>query len=63
MSKSLDKYGFWGAPDKIKKLLEEEVENIPSIHFLFNLSKENVMKLLEDQESKKIVLLTVFKED
>lgn len=62
MSKSLNRYGFWGAPEKIKKLLEEEVESLPEIHFLYNLSDENVNKLIGDSVKKKIVLLTTFED-
>lgn len=62
MSKSLNRYGFWGAPDKIKKLLEEEVEYLPGVHFLYNLSEDNVDKLLNDPDRKKIVLFTTFED-
>lgn len=63
MSKSSNKYGFWGAPEKIKKLLEEEVEYLPDIHFLFKFSKDNINKLLKDIDKKKIVLLTIFEDN
>lgn len=62
MSKSLNKYGFWGAPEKIKKLLEDDVEYLPEISFLYNITESNVDKLLKDQDTKKIVLLTTFED-
>lgn len=60
MLKSYD--SFWGTPEKLRKLVEDQVGALPEIHFLFKVTKENVDNLLKDSGRSKVVLLTIFPE-
>lgn len=58
MSKNYD--SFWGTPEKIRKLLDEAVGELPEVHFLYKISKENAEALVKNSSRQKVVLFTIF---
>lgn len=60
MSKSLAKGGHWGIPEKIKKILGQDLVRTPKIFFLHKLTKENFEKISTRYEGVKIVLISIF---
>lgn len=60
MSKKLIREGFWGTPEKLRKLLEQDLVPLPKLFFMKTISRENFEKIASQGSGVKVVFMTTF---